>query len=91
MQPLDWPEPEIAWSVFEPAEGRGIALEAALAARGYVYDVLGWPTVISCTTPDNDRSIALARRMGAERDGSFVSSAFGELLIWRHPGPEALS
>ena len=91
MHPLDWPEPEIAWSVFAPAEGRGIAQEAAEAARRYVYEVLGWPTVISCTTPDNTRSIALARRMGAERDGSFSHPSFGELLIWRHPGPEALA
>jgi ribosomal-protein-alanine N-acetyltransferase len=88
MYPLEWPEPEIAWSLFEVAEGRGIAQEAALAARDYAYDVLGWTTVISCTTPDNTRSIALARRLGAERDGSFVHPGLGELLIWRHPGPE---
>ena len=33
MYPIEWPEPEIAWSVFAEAEGRGIAHEAALAAR----------------------------------------------------------
>jgi ribosomal-protein-alanine N-acetyltransferase len=91
MHPPEWPEPEIAWSVFETAEGRGIAREAAEAARRWVYDVLGWTTVVSCTSPDNARSIALARRMGAEPDGSFLHPAFGELLIWRHPGPEALA
>lgn len=91
MHPAEWPEAEIAWSVFEGAEGRGIAQEAAEAARRYVYGVLGWTTVISCTMADNHRSIALARRMGAERDGSFKHPGFGELLIWRHPGPEALS
>lgn len=88
MYPPDWPEPEIAWSVFGSAEGQGIAQEAAEAARDYAYRVLGWDTVISCTRPDNARSIALARRMGAERDGSFAHPVFGELLIWRHPGPE---
>lgn len=91
MHPLDWPEPEIAWLVFETAEGRGIAREAAEAARRFVYGVLGWSTVISCTTADNARSIALARSMGAERDGSFAHPGLGELLIWRHPGPEALA
>jgi len=35
--PVGWPEPEIAWSVFEAGEGRGIAFEAALAARDYAY------------------------------------------------------
>lgn len=89
MHPVEWPEPEIAWSLFETAEGRGIALEAAEASRDYAYGVLGWDTIISCTTPDNDRSIALARRMGAQRDGSFIHPGYGELLIWRHAGPEA--
>jgi len=90
MYPDEWPEPEIAWSLFEAAEGRGIAQEAAEAARRYAYEVLGWDTIVSCTAPDNVRSIALAQRMGAERDGSFAHPGFGELLIWRHPGREAL-
>lgn len=90
MHPEEWPEPEIAWSLYEDAEGRGIAQEAAEAARRYAYDVLGWDTIISCTAPDNVRSIALAQRMGAERDGSFEHPTFGELLIWRHPSREAL-
>ena len=29
--PLDWPEPEIGWSLYANAEGRGIGYEAALA------------------------------------------------------------
>lgn len=89
FRPEDWPEPEIAWSVFEAAEGRGVAYEAALAARRYAYDVLGWTTAVSLTTPDNTRSIALAQRMGATRDGSYMHAEAGELYVWRHPGPEA--
>lgn len=85
LHPVEWPEPEIAWSVFAGAEGRGIAHEAALEARRYAYNVLGWQTIISCTTPDNHRSIALAQRMGARPDGSFEHPVFGTLLIWRHP------
>ena len=90
IYPDEWPEPEIAWSLFESAEGRGIAQEAAEAARRYAYDALEWDTIVSCTAPDNVRSIALAQRMGAERDGSFAHPGLGELLIWRHPGREAL-
>lgn len=84
MFPPDWPEPEIAWTVFGTAEGRGIALEAALASRAYAYDVRGWETVISCTMPGNDRSIALAKRMGATLDRTFNHPDYGELLVWRH-------
>ncbi|NRA98792.1 MAG: GNAT family N-acetyltransferase, partial [Rhodobacteraceae bacterium] len=91
MYPEDWPEPEIAWSLFENAEGRGLAFEAAVAARTYAYETLGLKTLISCTIPDNDRSIALAKRMGATYEGDFTHPQIGVLNIWRHIGPEALS
>ncbi|MEM9343257.1 MAG: GNAT family N-acetyltransferase [Pseudomonadota bacterium] len=87
--PEDWPEPEIAWAVFGETEGKGIAHEAALASRTYAYDTLGWSTAISCIFPDNARSIALAERMGARRDGTLNHATLGQLGIWRHPAPEA--
>lgn len=90
--PLSWPEPEIAWSVFADAEGRGIAFEAAQAARAYAYEELGWTTAISLITEDNSRSAALAKRMGAKPDGAFPIPGEEDVVatIWRHPGPEAL-
>ena len=87
--PIDWPEPEIAWSLFAGAEGRGLAFEAAQFCRRYAYDVLGWSTAISCTMPDNTRSIALAKRMGATQEADFQHPEIGPLNVWRHPGPEA--
>lgn len=91
MYPEDWPEPEIAWTVFEGAEGKGIAHEAALFSRSYAYDVLGWTTVISCTVPDNTRSQALAKRMGATHEYDYKHPNIGPLYVWRHLGPEALA
>lgn len=88
--PEDWPEPEIAWALFEGGEGRGIAAEAAVAARTYAYDTLGWSTLISCVMPDNVRSIALAERLGAVPDGVFPHPELGPLVMYRHPAPEAL-
>ena len=88
MFPPDWPEPEIAWSVFAPAEGRGIAREAAEAARRFVYEVLGWTTVVSLVAPGNARSTALAHRLGCRDDGTYRHETLGALTIWRHPGPE---
>ncbi|NRB01733.1 MAG: GNAT family N-acetyltransferase [Rhodobacteraceae bacterium] len=90
MAPCDWPEPEIAWSVFAGAEGKSVAYRAAIFARRYAYEVLGWSTVISCTTPDNHRSQALAQRMGATRDGECHVDDVGRLLIWRHLSAEAV-
>lgn len=90
--PEGWPEPEIAWSVWHPgAEGKGLAHEAARAARAWAYDVLGWTTAISLIDPHNTRSAALARRMGCVRDGTFVHEQYGATDIWRHPAAAALA
>lgn len=88
--PLDWPEPEIGWILFDGAEGRGLAREAALAARAHAYGTLGWRTVISLVDPGNVRSAGLAAAMGAVRDGSFAHPKYGAMDIWRHPAPSAL-
>ncbi len=82
--PADWPEPEIGWSVFDAAEGGGIAYEAALAARRFAYETLGWTRIVSLITDENTRSVALARRIGAEPEDIFPHPVFGNLRIWRH-------
>lgn len=89
--PEDWPEPEIAWSVFASAEGKGVAHEAALAARDYAYRILGWTRVVSLIVPGNVRSVALARRLGAVVEGQHRHATLGTQDIWRHAGPEALA
>jgi ribosomal-protein-alanine N-acetyltransferase len=87
--PEGWPEPEIAWTVFAAAEGRGIAFEAATAARDYAFRILGWTTAISLIAPSNARSIALAERLGARPDGSYDHAEYGTLTIYRHSAQEA--
>ena len=89
--PEEWPEPEIAWTVFGSAEGKGIAFEAATAARKFAYDTLGWTTAISMVSPENARSLALAERMGAQHEGDFDHPVYGILGIFRHPSAEALT
>ncbi|OWU85606.1 acetyltransferase [Oceanicola sp. 22II-s10i] len=89
--PAGWPEPEIGWDLFAGHEGKGYATEAALAARAYAYDVLGWTTAISLVKPANAASAHVAGRMGAWLDSTFTHERWGEMQIWRHPGPDALS
>lgn len=84
--PEDWPEPELAWSLFEAGEGRSIAYEAALAARSYAYDTLGWTRLISCVSPDNSRSVALAKRLNAKFDYTYDHPELGPLDVWLHEG-----
>ncbi|MEL6840831.1 MAG: GNAT family N-acetyltransferase [Pseudomonadota bacterium] len=86
--PEGWPERELAWSLFDTAEGRGIAYEAAIAARDYAYDKLGWTTLISAIERKNTRSVALARRLGCTEGALFQHAIYGDLRLWRHPAPE---
>lgn len=88
FHPEDWPEAEIGWTLAAAAEGRGIAHEAALAARRFAYGTLGWRTVISAIAPGNLRSEALARRLGCRPDGRFEHATLGTVPIWRHPAPD---
>lgn len=90
--PGDWPEAELGWVLFEGAEGKGIAFEAATAARSYAYDTLKWNTAVSYIAKENARSIALAERLGAKLDESATQPHPDRpCLIYRHPSPEALS
>lgn len=78
-------EPELGFVFAAHAEGRGIAYEAACAARDYAFETLGWTTLVSYIDPANDRAIALAHRMGAVDDGTV--SAEGDdrpALVLRH-------
>ncbi len=88
--PEGWPEREIGWFIFPPAEGLGLAREAALAARDFAYSRLGWATAVSYIHPKNARSIALAERLGAVRDDK-AARPKPELgtLVFRHPAPGA--
>lgn len=88
--PEDWPEPEIGWTLYEGAEGRGIAQEAAIATRSFAYGTLGWKRIVSLIMDDNARSIRLAERLGCRKEGTFVHDVLGALDIWTHPEPEAI-
>lgn len=87
--PEGWPEPEIGWSVFTGYEGKGIAHEAALRARRWAYDALGFNTLTSNIVPGNTRSVALAERLGAWFERSYDNVHMGAENLYRHPGPEA--
>lgn len=89
--PEGWAGPEVGWVLMGHAEGRGIALEAALAARAHAYGTLGWTTAVSAIDPGNTRSIRLAERMGCTHESDFQHVRLGLMQVWRHPAPEALA
>ena len=77
-------DPELGWILWEGFEGQGYAYEAALNARNFAFEILGWPTLISGIHHDNAASIRLAERLGAERDTSLVLDDEPETLFYRH-------
>ncbi len=89
--PEGWPEREIGWSVWDAgAEGRGYAFEAAAAARDFAFRTYGWTTAVSYIDPENSRSVALARRLGAARDAAAPRPVgAGACHVYRHRRPEA--
>jgi RimJ/RimL family protein N-acetyltransferase len=79
------PEPELGWMVTEAGEGKGYALEAALATRDHVFDTLGWDSIVSYIAPGNHRSVALAERLGAGFDADAARPEdCPECLVYRH-------
>ncbi|WP_147110594.1 GNAT family N-acetyltransferase [Tateyamaria sp. syn59] len=89
--PEGFPENELGWDLFDGATGKGYATEAAIAARHYAYDTLGWTTLTSLIAIGNDGSRRVAERLGATYDSDFTHERFGPMQLWRHPGPEALT
>ena len=91
LRPPHCPEAEIGWTLLENAEGKGYAFEAAGAVLSWAWQE-GFETLVSYIAPENTRSIALAERLGAERDtqaslpeGESASDTF----VYRHVRPTA--
>lgn len=87
-----WPEPELAWHLYDGFEGQGYAYEAALMARADAARRCGLQRLMSMIDPANARSQALARRLGAVHEKSVAATAeIPAYDIWRHPEERAAS
>ena len=71
FQPLDWPEPEIAYSLDEPFWHQGFATEAGRAARDWLFEHFSLPRAASFIRPDNHASKRVVERLGAVCERTF--------------------
>ena len=78
-----FPEKELGWFVYEQAEGRGFAFEAADALRHWAFTECGLETLVSYIDRDNGRSRRLAERLGAVIDPAAPVKDPGD-LVYRH-------
>ena len=78
-------EHELGFLFAAEHEGRGLAEEAATAARFHGWAVLRLPSLVSYVATGNDRAERLMHRMGADPDGTLDD---GALTVWRHLPPD---
>lgn len=84
--PTGWPETELGWLMFDGAEGKGFATEAARAAIADARSRLGWTDIVHYIAHQNTRSIALAERLGATLDNDAqVPKPEEPCLVYRQP------
>ena len=76
LHPLEWPEPELAYSLDQPYWGHGIATEAVRAARDWAFARFGFARLASFIMPDNARSIRVAEKLGALRGDTTTIRGF---------------
>lgn len=83
--PLEWPAPEIAWTLARPFWGRGYAEEAARAARTAVQEHLAPPRLVSLIATENERSARLARRLGCTAAAETRVIEDTPCIVFEHP------
>ncbi len=90
-QPPAVPEIELKWTIWnKDHEGKGLALEAVRAVRDHARRVQGVDAPVSYIHAPNPRSEALARRLGAVRDGDWTTPTGKIVGRWRHPASGTL-
>lgn len=87
LEPGDF-EVELGFALIKAAEGKGVAHECARAVRYWAEDELRLTGLVSYIDPENTRSVALAKRLGADRDAKAEAEFDDGTCVYRHPKPE---
>lgn len=75
--------PELGWRLDPACWGRGLATEAAIAARDDAFGRLALPEIISIIHPLNERSRRVADKIGMTRQRQIENPVLGILTdVW---------
>ena len=88
-EPAGWPALELGWSLFDGQEGKGIAVEAAMAVRDYSFLEMQVDRIYSFIDPRNHRSVAVAKAIGGVLDADAATPG-EDTQAWRHDRPHDL-
>ena len=83
LWPEGWPEPELTYSLARASWGQGLAIEAATAARDWVFGSMGLESIPSFISTRNVASRAVALRIGA-RPAGMVTLGDATAERWLH-------
>lgn len=83
-----FPEKELGWLLYDGHEGKGYAAEAAISLRGWAFETLQLPTLVSYVSPQNSKSAAVATRIGGSLDPSAPRSDPEDLVFRYYPRNE---
>ena len=80
--------PELGWRLARGAWGRGLATEAASAARDHAFQTLGLSRLISLVHPENVRSQSVATKLGMEIERQVWNPVRGRFIdVWAIDAP----
>jgi RimJ/RimL family protein N-acetyltransferase len=79
-----WPELELGYWLVKEHQGKGYATEACSRCVDYAREVLRSPSLVSYIDPANQASIRVARRLGAEYEGTIQLDTYGPHCVYRH-------
>jgi len=82
--------PEIGWRLARSAWGKGLATEAALAARDHAFDALVLPELVAIIHPENDRSQRVAAKLGMRVERQVQNPLLRRFVdVWALAAPAA--
>ena len=67
--PPGWPGFEVGWGIASAFRGKGYAVEAARASIDWCFATFELDQILHCIDCENTASQAVARRLGAEKQG----------------------
>lgn len=79
INPVDWPGPEVGYTIGKRWWGRGYATEGARAAMDWGFERVGFDELISLIDPGNTASVGVATKLGETLRGE--TELFGHRVL----------
>ena len=81
-----FPEKTLGWMLYPQFQGNGYSVEAARTVRDWAFETLNLESMTSHIDRENTRSLAVARKLGAELDPKALRRRPDD-LVFRHINP----